>query len=272
MKKLSILSLSIFLLFLGVVNAKNIETENRTEENRYGIPERFEVGEIQKRHALMTPYVDANLKVYDFASLLSIEEEQKLHEEMESKFKNEDYDVVIVTIPNVDSGFPKEYAEDFYDYNDFKSDGIILLISLESRDIYIATSGYGQILFDQSRTEHMVDKITPSLSNGEYLKAMRLFLEEVESASKKGPSKAMKSCEIINSYGDYRCKKQVPIFWILPFSLSLIIFGFLPFFCCGILTSYFCNFSIFLVTIVLAVFIIWLVYTIIDSEDIRPKK
>ena len=91
--------------------------------------------------------------------------------------------------------------------------------------MYIVTSGYGQILFDQSRTDSMIDTITPSLSSGEYFEAMNLFLEEIQEASEKGPSKSMQSCEIINSLGDYRCKKQVPIIWIVPISflISLIV-------------------------------------------------
>ena len=218
MKKLSILLFSIFLLFSGSVDAKDFEVKTRTEENRYGIPKRFETGEKQISHALMTPYIDEMLKVYDGASLLSVQEEQDLREEIQNKFQKEDYDVVIVTVPDLDSRSPQAYAEDFYDYNDFNPNGILLLISLESRDVYIVTSGYGQILFDQSRTEKMIDIITPSLSSQKYLEAMELFLNEVETFSKKGPSSSMKSCEIINSYGDYRCKKQVPVLWIVPIS------------------------------------------------------
>lgn len=225
MKKLSMLVLFMFLLFSGVTNAKTIETKERTEENRYGIPERFELGETQKNRALMTYYVDSSTKVYDFTSLLSVEEEQELQEKIQNNFKNEDYDVVIITIPDLDSRSPREYAEDFYDYNEFNPNGILLLISLQSRDVYIVTSGYGQILFDQSRTDSMIDTITPSLSSGEYFEAMNLFLEEIQEASEKGPSKSMQSCEIINSLGDYRCKKQVPIIWIVPISflISLIV-------------------------------------------------
>jgi len=221
MKKLIILLLSIFLVFPGVVDAENVETKERTEENRYGIPKRFEAGEKQIKRALMTYYVDSNIKVYDFAPLLSESEGQELQKKIKNNFGKEDYDVVIVTISDLDSRSPREYAEDFYDYNDFNLNGILLLISLQSRDVYIATSGYGQILFDQSRTEKMIDIITPSLSNQEYFDAMDLFLEEVKKAKEKGPSKAMKNCEIINSYGDYRCKKQVPIVFILPISFLI---------------------------------------------------
>ncbi len=221
MKKISIIIFSILLLFSGVVSAQSLETKERTEENRYGIPKRFETGEKQIYRALMTPYIDETLKVYDFTPLLSVEEEQELREDIQNKFSKEDYEVVIVTIPDLDSRSPREYAEDFYDYNHFNPNGILLLISLESRDVYIVTSGYGQILFDQSRTEAMIEKITPSLSSGRYFDAMKLFLNEVESFTEKGPAKAMKSCKIINSYGDYRCKKQVPIFWIVPISFLI---------------------------------------------------
>lgn len=225
MRKICFFLVSIVFLFFDIVNAREVLIFERTSENRYGIPERFDLGNRQIEHAMMTPYVEASKKVYDFAEIFDDEENQKL-EELAQKISNQKkYGIVVVTIPDLDSRSPREYADDFYDYNDFQNDGILLLISLGSRDVYISTSGYGQILFDNSRVNSMIEEITPDLSSKDYYEAVNLFLEEVEDYFDHGPSKSMRRCEIINSRGDYTCKRQVPIFWILLSSIliSLVV-------------------------------------------------
>ncbi len=225
MKKIGIFLITILLVLTESVHASEIVTFERTSENRYGIPERFNLGDKQIEHAMITPYVDSSKKVYDFAELFQEEENIKLEEYAQKISKQENYGIVIVTIPDLDSRTPREYADDFYDYNDFSKDGILLLISLGSRDVYISTSGYGQILFDNSRVDSMIEEITPDLSNQDYYDAVHLFLRETENYFDRGPSKSMSRCEIINSYGDYTCKKKVPVFWIIPIStlISLLV-------------------------------------------------
>lgn len=225
MKKIWILLLLPFFIFAGFANALEIKTVERTEENRYGIPSRFELNDNRIRQAIMTPYINSSEKIYDFAGLLSEEKWKEFHIQAKQTSKEKNYEIVVVTISNLDSRSPREYADDFYDYNDFAIDGILLLISLESRDVYISTSGKGQILFDNQRVNTIIQSITPSLSIGNYEKGVEKFLEQVNEYATTGPSKRMTHCRIVNSMGDYVCKKSVPILWIFLTStvISLIV-------------------------------------------------
>lgn len=225
MKKMGFLVLICCLFFCGITNAEEIKVKERTIENRYGIPKRFETGEKEISHALMTPYVNATEKIYDFANLFYEDNLDQLKEEIQSIISKENYEIIIVTINNLDTRSPQEYADDFYDYNDFQMDGILLLISLESRDIYISTSGKGQILFDNNRVDKMIQKITPHLSAKNYLDGIDTFLRQIENYINVGPSEKMGTCKITNEMGDYTCKQKVPIVWILPICtlVSLLI-------------------------------------------------
>ena len=78
----------------------------------------------------LTDTVDKSKKIYDFADLLTDEEEKNIYE-LESKYiKENNLDLVVVTLNNnpylEDS--TASYAKDFYTYNDFDDNGIILLI------------------------------------------------------------------------------------------------------------------------------------------------
>ena len=77
MKKIGIFLITILLVLTESVHASEIVTFERTSENRYGIPERFNLGDKQIEHAMITPYVDSSKKVYDFAELFQEEENIK---------------------------------------------------------------------------------------------------------------------------------------------------------------------------------------------------
>lgn len=214
MKKILTICFCFFFLFCGSVCASEIETYERNSSNRYGIPKRFETGQKQINAALKTPYVNSKELVYDFAELFSLEEIEQLKEDAKSISEQENYGVVIVTIPNLDTRTPREYADDFFDYNDFGKDGILLLISIGSRDVYISTAGKGQLLFDDDRVENAIDYITPSLSSGYYKTGASKFLSVVEKAFKEGISDKMSLCTITDDLGNYTCKKPLPIVFI----------------------------------------------------------
>lgn len=221
MKKL----ISLIILFLSLVtlpvHAQDITTYERNENNRYGIKESIELNSTTKYHALKIPYIDSSIYVYDFANLLTDSEITFLQNTIKNLDNKDDYGIVIVTTNNVNNLSTQEYADDFYDYNNFSQSGILLLIDMENREVYISTTYYGQIIFDNDRVEDILDVITPKLSNANYYNACSFFLEMVESYIEKGPSASMKNCEITNSYGDYTCPKMLPIPFIILFSIFL---------------------------------------------------
>ena len=79
----------------------------------------------------------------DNADLLTGEEESNLLAKLDEISDRLSVDVAVVTENSIGDKTPREYADDFYDYNSYKynPDGVLLLISMEERDWYITTTG-----------------------------------------------------------------------------------------------------------------------------------
>ena len=70
-----------------------------------------------------------------------------------------------------------EYADDYYDYNGYGVDGILLLISMEDRDWWVSTTGFGITAITDAGLEYISDRFVPYLSDGEYAEGFRVFAE-----------------------------------------------------------------------------------------------
>ena len=139
--KRSILKLTfIFILTLifsfTVKVFASTNTFPRTEEN-LGIRDSINVTDTVKRAALSTPKVDEKEKVYDFANLLTDEEEKKLYNSINEYIEKYDMDMAVVTIDKNNKASAMDYADDFYDYNNFgigsTHDGLLFLIDMDTR-------------------------------------------------------------------------------------------------------------------------------------------
>lgn len=125
-------------------------------------------------------YGESLPRVIDDADLLAGSEEMYLLAKFDEIADTQEFDVIIATVNTLEGKSPQEYAEDLYDYNDFglgdKKDGILLLVSMEDRDVYISTTGLGIELFgDGVWDESILNRIIPFLSNGEYYDAFLLY-------------------------------------------------------------------------------------------------
>lgn len=89
------------------------------------------------------------MRVLDFADLLSDEEEEALNEKLNAVRARLEFDVAVITVEKLDDGYSESlvYANHLYDSLGFScggnDDGILLLISMEERDWAISTCGYG---------------------------------------------------------------------------------------------------------------------------------
>ena len=70
-----------------------------------------------------------------------------------------------------------EYADDYFDYNDYAPDGVLLLVSMEESDWWISTTGYGIQAFTDAGIAYIGDQIVPYLSDGEYAGAFTAFTD-----------------------------------------------------------------------------------------------
>ena len=86
-------------------------------------------------------------RLVDEADLLTDEEEADILEQLDEISERQECDVAVVTVDGLDGKSAMEYADDFYDYNGYgfgeEKDGILLLVSMEERDWYISTCGFG---------------------------------------------------------------------------------------------------------------------------------
>lgn len=90
---------------------------------------------------------DTSLKLYDYADILKDEEEDLLKIIIDKYINDFKMDLIVVTIDhNPESSYMGQnpstvYADDFYDYNHFNTNGSILLIDMDKRIFVITTSG-----------------------------------------------------------------------------------------------------------------------------------
>lgn len=119
--------------------------------------------------------------VVDNADLLTAGEEAELLAQLEEISQRLEFDVVVVTTNSTDGKSVQAYADDFYDYNGYgygtNADGVLLLISMEDRDWYISTCGYGITAFTDDGIQYIGDEISGDLGDGYYADAFERFGE-----------------------------------------------------------------------------------------------
>lgn len=118
-------------------------------------------------------------RLADFADLLSDNEESELSDLLDEISDRQQVDVVVVTVDSLDGESAMVYADDFYDYNGYGfgdgRDGILLLISMEERDWYISTAGYGITAITDAGLEYISEIVAAGLSAGDYAAAFTDF-------------------------------------------------------------------------------------------------
>ena len=90
----------------------------------------------------LTAYASSAYLVDD-AGLLTDAEFSKLEKKLAKISDSHDVDIVIVTVDSTDGEDLMDFADDFYDYNGYREDGILLLVSMDGGDWWVSTTGYG---------------------------------------------------------------------------------------------------------------------------------
>jgi len=118
-------------------------------------------------------------RLWDDADLLTPYEESALLAELDEISERQKLDVVVVTVNSTGASSPMEYADDFFDYNGYgygtNRDGILLLISMEERDWWISTCGYGITAFTDAGMDYISEQFLDDLSSGYYADAFQTF-------------------------------------------------------------------------------------------------
>lgn len=118
-------------------------------------------------------------RLVDKADLLSDSEESDLLNLLDEISERQQVDIVVVTVDSMKGETAMVYADDFYDYNGYGigsgQDGILLLISMDERDWYISTHGYGITAVTDAGREYMSEQFVSDLSAGDYAAAFTNF-------------------------------------------------------------------------------------------------
>jgi uncharacterized protein len=119
-------------------------------------------------------------RLVDQADLLTDAQEASLLSKLDSISNRQGMDVVVVTADTLDGKSPMAYADDFYDYNGYAEDGILLLVSMEDSDWWISTAGYGITAFTDAGIEYLGNRFVPSLSDGDYAGAFEIYADHCD--------------------------------------------------------------------------------------------
>ncbi len=167
MKKI-ILSLIIFLL--PIVSYASTNTYPRTEDD-LRINSWITVTDDNKDNILNTPSVNEEEKIYDFADLYTDEEEKNLYSAVFDYSQRRNLDLVIVTI-NDNFETTEEYADDFYDYNNFgygsDRDGLLFLVDMDNRYVYLSGTGAAMTLYPDYECNMITEEIYTYFSDQRY--------------------------------------------------------------------------------------------------------
>ena len=104
----------------------------------------------------LTAYASSSHLV-DSAGLLTGTEAANLEAKLSKISDRHNVDIVIVTADSTDGKSPMEFADDYYDYNGYRADGILLLVSMEDGDWWISTAGYGITAVTDAGLDYMSD-------------------------------------------------------------------------------------------------------------------
>jgi len=213
MKK--ILNIIIVLLVIFNINVYASTNTLPRDENNLDVWDNINTQKY-KNDILRTPNVDETEKIYDFADLFTDDEEKDLFDRVSDYIEKNNLDLVILTIDQNDKSTAQRYAEDFYIYNYFgfegaKRSGSILIIDMDTREAYIATSGSAILYYDDARIENMLDDIFEYLPDGEYYNSALAFINDVNNYGTSIPSS--NSHYEIDGNGNYVKKKSVN--WII---------------------------------------------------------
>ncbi|MDR0472060.1 MAG: TPM domain-containing protein [Treponema sp.] len=126
----------------------------------------------------------AQRRVVDNAGLLNNGEIAALEEIAKNIAANYNFDLVILTVKDIGSASPEDYADDYFDYNGYglgeDRDGCLFLQVTGSRDICFSTSGRGIKILTAAAYDKLDSAVDSYLKNEDPSGAYRAFFDTWE--------------------------------------------------------------------------------------------
>lgn len=214
--------LIIFVFSISFDCFASTKTFERTPDN-YLIPDDIVVTPSNQFNIMATPAVDAEEKVYDFADLFTVDEEEKLYDQISSYINSYSLDMAVVTIDTNNKDSAMEYADDFYDYNLFDYNGLLLLIDMDNREIYITTTGSAISMYSDYRIDLILDGIYEKVSDELYYEGSSVFVSVASQLAAKGVPQGEEDF-VISSAGKITKNLYIMnVFWFALIGTIIII-------------------------------------------------
>ena len=118
--------------------------------------------------------------VNDFAGLLTQAEVESLTQMAQAIKDTHGMDAVVVTVDSMNGQDAQSYADDYYDYNGYSENGVLMLLAIEEREYYITTSGEAIYALTDYVLYQMEEDFLNELSDGAYFDAFHSYLWDVD--------------------------------------------------------------------------------------------
>lgn len=144
--------------------------------------------------------------VYDQADLLTDEEEQEFQSYAESMKDIWKMNFMVVTTDNAEGKSSMEYADDFYDSHfpeGSEVDGMLYLLDMDNREIYLSTSGLAIRYLTDDRIESVLDEAFEYVADGDYYGTFQAFFDASEKFLNKGIPKDQHNYDVETGEIDY---------------------------------------------------------------------
>lgn len=128
-------------------------------------------------------YDGSQSKVYDEALLFTEDEKDELQKMCVESAESTKLDVVVATIDDSEGKSSMVYADDFYDDMGFGYDqgasGLIMLIDMDNREIYISTAGIAIEYFNDNDIDNILTDMDDFMASADYFDAAVMFINDV---------------------------------------------------------------------------------------------
>lgn len=133
--------------------------------------------------------------IYDAANLLSADEEASLLTKLEKYSEKYSADIAIVTTNDADGMSSQAYADAYAEkigqsMSGDEYPGILFLIDMDNRQIYMATQGQAMNYYDDYRINKVLDNCYNHITDGDYKGTCEAFLKGVRDYMGRSTSKS----------------------------------------------------------------------------------
>lgn len=125
-------------------------------------------------------------QVYDNASLFSEEENMLLTDAVNELEELTNWDAMVITVDDPTVFSAQDYAEEKFNELTSKDDGIVYLLDMNGRELYIATAGEAYLYMVDVRLNEALDDAFTYAKKGDYAQAMNVMIKDTESFYEDG--------------------------------------------------------------------------------------